>query len=240
MYSALNFQKSLPGRRISTEATEPEWQISRPHNGEDLVWVEDQEEEGEVVAEDEVEEAERAPQQRRGPVRERWIFRQDAIPAKQAAQPPAPPARVPRRRTKPPDYLGIEKGRCDDAKLQLDLSPPLAADLFNLSHDLAERMLSTSLASSHATTPITTPLTTPMETPETSPDTSALVPPMDNSWELEPMPCSLTAAERAADPTQRHRHWSFTGPGVYPNHPRFLNWFGEWDPGPRKRRSTEH
>ena len=242
MYSAPNFQKSSLRQNISTEATNQEWQISRPHNGEDLVWVEDQEEEGEVVAEDEVEEPmpERAPQQRRGPVKERWIFRQDAIPAQQAAQPPAAPARVPRRRTKPPDYLGIEKGRCDDAKLQLDLSPPLAADLFNLSHDLAERMLSTSLASSHATTPITTPLTTPMETPETSPDTSALVPPMDNSWELEPMPCSLTAAERAADPTQRHRHWSFTGPGVYPNHPRFLNWFGEWDPGPRKRRSTEH
>ena len=185
-----------------------------------------------------IPEAMRGPRPRRRPPREQWILRQDALPA---AQPPAPPVQEPRRKTKPPDFLGIEQDRSDDTTQQLDLSPSLAADLLNLPQNVTERMLSTSSVSSQSLTPLATPLLTPIETPETSPDTSAIAPPMDQSWLLDPMPCSLTAEERANDPMQRHRHWSFTGPGVYPNHPRFLNWFGEWDPGPRRRwSSAEH
>ena len=187
-----------------------------------------------------IPDAMQGPRPRRRPPREQWILRQDALPGQQAAaQPEAPLA--PRRKTKPPDFLGIEQDRSDDATQQLDLSPPLAADLLNLPQDLAERMLSSSSESSHFSTPLATPLLTPIETPETSPDTSAVTPPLDRSWLLTPMPCSLTAEERANNPTQRHRHWSFTGPGVYPNHPRFLNWYGEWDPGPQRRwSSAEH
>ena len=178
------------------------------------------------------------PRQRRRPPREQWILRQDAGPAQQAQQQDQHGG-AQRRKTRPPDFLGIEQDRSDNTT-QSDLLPPLAADLHNLPQDTTERMLSSSSASSLSPTPLATPLTTPIQTPETSPDTSAIVPPMTWSWLLAPMPCSLTAEERSRDPLQRHRHWSFTAPGVYPNHPRFLNWFGEWDPGPQRRWSSEH
>ena len=182
-----------------------------------------------------IPEAMAGPRPRRRPPREQWILRQDAGPGQQA-QPQAQHGGAPRRKTKPPDFLGIEQDRRDDTTQQLD-----TADLLNLSQDLAEGTLSSSLSSSSPTpTSIATPFTTPIETPETSPDTSAIAPPMDRTWMLAPMPCSLTSEERASDPLQRHRHWSFTAPGVYPNHPRFLNWYGEWDPGPQRRWSSEH
>ena len=261
MHSARSHQISPPHLADTTGTTESAWQASRPLDGEDLVWIEDEKEGGEAGAEDEEEEAEagggeveevggdeeevvpppeamQGARPRKRPLKERWIVRQDALPDN---QPQAQPARGSRRQTKQPNFLGIEQDRGESTTRQLDLSPTLAADLLRLPQDLAERMLSTSAASSYSPTPPVTPHITPADTPETSPDTSATVPPMDMSWSLEPMPCSLTAGERASNPTQRHRHWSFTGPGVYPNHPRFLNWYGEWDPGPRKRRwSSEH
>ena len=264
MHTARSYPMSPPQPADTMGETESAWQVSRPLDGEDLVWIEDEKEGGEAGAEDEEEEAEagggeveevggdeekvvhhmplpeamEGPRPRRRPLKERWIVRQDALPAN---QPPAQPAPGSRRKRKLPDFLGIEQDRDKGTTQQLDLSPSLAADLLNLSQDLTERMLSTSAMSSYSPTPPATPFVTPAETPETSPDTSATVPPLDMSWSLDPMPCSLTAEERANDPVQRHRHWSFTGPGVYPNHPRFLNWYGEWDPGPRKRRwSSEH
>ena len=135
------------------------------------------------------------------------------------------------RLTRPPDFFGVEKGR-----EETEVNPMLSISISSAGRE--DSNLSSTPAASCSPTPPGSLVPTPISTPATSPDTSAVAAPQNISWLLRPMPCSLTAAERAQDPTQRHRHWSFTGAGVFPNHPRFLNWFGEWDPGPRTRRSS--
>ena len=88
-----------------------------------------------------IPEAMKGQRPRRRLPQEQWLLRQDAVPEQQAAaQPQAQHLTVPRRKTKPPDFLGIEQDRSDDATQQLDL----AADLVNLPQDFTERMLSPS------------------------------------------------------------------------------------------------
>ena len=179
------------------------------------------------------------PRQRRRPPREQWILEQD-VPHQQEA--PAQPQVAHQegeqrhltgsgRLTRPPTFYGVEEGREEN-----EAEPVM--DLSTSSVEREDPHMSSPLAASSSPTPPGSVRLTPMSTPATSPDTSAIGVPQNLSWQLPPMPCSLTAAERAQEPTQRHRHWSFTAAGVYPNHPRFLNWFGEWDPGPRTRRSS--
>ena len=234
-----------PSRPASSQSEPPAvWQVSKPIEDDYLYWKDDDQQGdigGAVEEGDGVEaplpllppQAFRSPRKRRRPPREVWILQQDPPPGRQDAD--APPSKAPRRNAKPPDRLGIEQDRQGSQTQEIDLSTQLAAAMLTLPHELAERMLSSSSSSSHSPTPLASPHITPLETPNTSPDTSAVVPPMTLTWLLDPMPCSLTAKERANDPIQRHRHWSFAGPGMYPNHPRFLNWYGEWDPGPRRR-----
>ena len=180
------------------------------------------------------------PRPRRRPPREQWLLAQDLQP-QQPLQPVVPqadqrPERDDRRMTgsgrltRPPRYYGVEQGRVESEEApRLDLSMSSTAR--------EETTHSPGSGTSSSPTPPGTMETTPISTPATSPDTSVLIPPRDSSWMLPPMPCSLTKEERAGDPVNRHRHWSFTAPGCYPSHPRFLNWFGEqrdWDPGPRR------
>ena len=198
------------------------------------------EEEGVVVYEP-IPAAAQGPRPRRRPPREQWVLQQDHHPQPQQQVAPQEVLQEPEeeqrhqtgsgRLTRPPDFFGVEKGREGT-----EVSPRLSSSM--LSAEREESYQSSTPAASCSPTPPGSVVTTPISTPATSPDTSAVAAPQDISWLLRPMPCSLTAAERAQDPTQRHRHWSFTGAGVYPNHPRFLNWFGEWDPGPRTRRSS--
>ena len=179
------------------------------------------------------------PRPRRRPPMEQWIIAQHL-----QQQPPPPiepqadqePERDERhltgsgRLTKPPDFYGVEKGRTES----------MADTLLNNSMSSTTREETPPSPTSQTTcspTPPSTAEATPISTPATSPDTSMFQPPRDSSWLLPPMPCSLTKEEREGDPIHRHRHWSFTAPGCYPSHPRFLNWFGEqkdWDPGPRR------
>ena len=181
------------------------------------------------------------PRPRRRPPREQWFVTQNYQPQDPEPEPVQPQIIHQEeeerhltgsgRLTKPPNFYGVEKGR------EGDLGDPI----LNVSTSHAEREEthpSPPPASSCSPTPPGSVRTTPMSTPATSPDTSGIDVPPNISWLLPPMPCSLTAAERAQEPTQRHRHWSFTGAGVYPNHPRFLNWYGQWDPGLRTRRSS--
>ena len=181
------------------------------------------------------------PRPRRRPPREQWFVTQNYQPQEPEPEPVQPQIIHQEeeerhltgsgRLTKPPNFYGVEKGR------EGDLGDPI----LNVSTSHAEREEthpSPPPASSCSPTPPGSVRTTPMSTPATSPDTSGIDVPPNISWLLPPMYCSLTAAERAQEPTQRHRHWSFTGAGVYPNHPRFLNWYGQWDPGPRTRRSS--
>ena len=227
---------------------------------------------GGVVAEDEVERAEagggeveegggdeeeraviyerlptliQGPKPRRRPPREQWILAQDLQP-QQPLQPAAPQAdQVPERDerhktgsgrlTKPPNYYGVEKDRTENADAPL-------RDISMSSTTREETLHSPGSGTSCSPTPPGTAETTPISTPATSPDTSVIIPLRDSSWVLPPMPCSLTKEERAEDPVQRHRHWSFTAPGCYPSHPRFSTWFGEqkdWDPGPRRGSTGE-
>ena len=216
---------------------------------------------GEVVAEDEAggggDEEEGAvihehlpalihgPRPRRRPPREQWLLAQDQQPQQplqpvvpQADQEPERDERRPTgsgRLTKPPNYYGVEKGRTENAD-----TPQLDISMSSMTRE--ETLHSPGSGTSSSPTPPGTSETTPISTPATSPDTSVIIPPRDSSWVLPPMPCSLTKEERAGDPVHRHRHWSFTAPGCYPSHPRFLNWFGkqtDWDPGPRRGSTGE-
>ena len=119
MHSARSHQISPPHLADTTGKTESAWQVSRPLDGEDLVWIEDEKEGGEAGAEDEEEEAEagggeveevggdeeevvpppeamQGARPRKRPLKERWIARQDALPDN---QPQAQPARGSRRQT---------------------------------------------------------------------------------------------------------------------------------------------
>ena len=146
------------------------------------------------------------PRKRRRPPREQWIINPrlqqvDANPpVVQAEADDEPDQPRVRRQTKPPDYLGIEKDRGG----QLDLSPPLAAQLLDLPSSLTERMLTPTgptPTSSCSPTPPTTPLVTPVATPDTSPETLNVAPPR-----LLPQ-----GQDIARDVLERHRHWSIGG-----------------------------
>ena len=180
------------------------------------------------------------PRQRRRPPRERWIVEQ--VPQPPPHQPAEPQmdqqlhAEDGRHRTdsgrltRRPQYYGVEEER-EETIIDSNLSTSTAS----ISRE--EMPGSSTPALSCSSSPPGSVENTPIPTPTTSPDTSALTFPQDLTWLLTPMPCSLTAEQRASNPEQRHRHWSFTAPGVFPCHPRFLNWFGpqeEWDPGPRR------
>ena len=186
------------------------------------------------------------PRQRRRPPREQWIVAQNPQPQ----QPVAPQADQQEdeeeerhltssgRLTRPPDFYGLEKGRNSITVME---APQL--DISSLSADRECSPISPTPTASCSPTPPGSIEITPIPTPETSPDSSAVEPPRDLSWWLDPMPCSQgrTEAERTNNVLERHRHWSFQGPGIAPDHPRFSRWHGEWrGRPPRRRSSTEH
>ena len=107
-----------------------------------------------------IPEAMKGQRPRRRPPREQWLLRQDAVPEQQAAaQPQAQHLTVPRHKTKPPDFLGIEQDRSDNATQQLDL----AADLVNLPQDFTERMLSPSALVPERYSPVLRPRNSPVD-----------------------------------------------------------------------------
>ena len=197
------------------------------------------------------------PRQRRRPPREQWVLAQTPQPQQPAvAQDPQPQQQVaPQvdqreeeedqrhltgsgRLTRPPDFYGLEKGRNSITVME---APQL--DISSLSADRECSPISPTPTASCSPTPPGSIEITPIPTPETSPDSSAVEPPRDLSWWLDPMPCSQgrTEAERTNNVLERHRHWSFQGPGIAPDHPRFSRWHGEWrGRPPRRRSSTEH
>ena len=178
------------------------------------------------------------PRQRRRPPRERWLLEQD-LPPQEPAEPQVDQEQDAEdgrhrtdsgRLTRRPQYYGVEKGREESTQNS-------TLNISTASTSREEMPCSSTPAPSCSSSPPGSVEVTPIPTPTTSPDTSALAFPQNLTWLLTPMPCSMTAEERARDPEQRHRHWSFTAPGVYPSHSRFLNWFGpqhDWDPGPRR------
>ena len=217
--------------------------------------VDEEGEAGDAVVQEHLPAATHGPRTRRRPPREQWLLARDLQPqqaaAPQAVLPQPPQAAAPQavqvepmaderhltgsgRLTRPPDFFGMEKDRDD-----LDTTQAM-----NISTSSVERddphPGSPPAASSSSPTPPGTADVTPLSTPATSPDTSAVAIPQNLFWLLDPMPCSQgrTVAERANDVTERHRHWSFTGPGVVPNHPRFINWYRGWDPGRWRRTSS--
>ena len=195
------------------------------------------EEEAETVVQERLPAFIQGPRPRRRPPRERWLLAQDLQDPEQPGhvhQEPGEDERRPTgsgRLTRAPTFYGIEKGRTENDTESASLN------ISSASPPREEAPRSSTPGTSPSPTPPGTSETTPVSTPVTSPDVSAVLPPQDYTWLLPPMPCSLTKEERASDPVHRHRHWSFTAPGCYPSHPRFINWFGEqkeWDPGPRR------
>ena len=180
------------------------------------------------------------PRPRRRPPKEQWILNQD-VHQQEPVQQQATQEEVEERHltgsgrlTRPPDFFGREKGRDE-------MEPDQMLNTSTSSVDRVYTPLDSTLATSCSPTPPGTAEVTPISTPATSPDTSAVAFPQDLSWLLDPMPCSQgrTVAERANDVLERHRHWSFIGPGVAPNHPRFLKWHdGGRELRPRRRRSS--
>ena len=198
-----------------------------------------EEEEGEVDAEDEVEEAEagggeveeeeggdegekaaedavpnlpipqamKSPHKRRRPPREVWIVNQDLDRQQQAAEAdgdPDPPRG--RRRTRAPDFLGVEKER---GERRLELPPTLATQLHDLQTMRTERVFTPTgpnPTGSCSPTPPATPRVTPIATPNTSPETTTVAPP--RTWLEEE---GVLPRRVAGDVFERHRHWSIGG-----------------------------
>ena len=185
------------------------------------------------------------PRPRRRPPRERWILNRDDPPQQEEPIQPQILQQVQRvqdaeerhltgsgRLTRPPNFYGVEKGRDEIGGI-----PDMNISFSSTTREVPPATSPTP-GPSCSPTPPGSFASTPMSTPATSPDTSAIAMPQDLSWQLPPMECNLTAAERADDPIQRHRHWSIVGEGVYPDHPRFLGWYGQLHLGPRTRRSS--
>ena len=104
----------------------------------------------------------RGPHTRRRPPREAWHVNPELLHRQQAATadegPDQPRAR---RRTKPPDFLGIEKERYE---IRSDVSQTLAVQLHDLQPPLTERSLTPNgptPTGSCSPTPPATPLVTP-------------------------------------------------------------------------------
>ena len=185
------------------------------------------------------------PRPRRRPPRERWILNRDDPPQQEEPIQPQILQQVQRvqdaeerhltgsgRLTRPPNFYGVEKGRDEIGGI-----PDMNISFSSTTREVPPATSPTP-GPSCSPTPPGSFAPTPVSTPATSPDTSAIAMPQDLSWQLPPMECNLTAAERADDPIQRHRHWSIVGEGVYPDHPRFLGWYGQLHLGPRTRRSS--
>ena len=166
------------------------------------------------------------PEQRqhRRPPREVWIVNPKLQPTEPAAAGPRDaedeaneqpgPSRA-RRRTKPPDFFGVEKERDDLEAMQLDLSPTLATQLLDLPPTLMERLLSpvapTPAEGSNSPTPPASTAQTPLATPDTSPDTSTIGPPADlhpSMWLSED---NVLPKQGQGDVLEANRHWSIGG-----------------------------
>lgn len=147
----------------------------------------------------------RGPHTRRRPPREAWHVNPELLHRQQAATadegPDQPRAR---RRTKPPDFLGIEKERYE---IRSDVSQTLAVQLHDLQPPLTERSLTPNgptPTGSCSPTPPATPSVTPMATPDTSPETLTVAPPRTLLGED-------TQRRDREDVLERHRHWSIGG-----------------------------
>ena len=173
---------------------------------------------GEVEEEecgDEREEAEEAvpnlqmksPHKRRHPPREEWIVNPDLYRRQQAAETdgdPDPPRG--RRRTRAPDFLGVEKER---GERRLELPPTLATQLHDLQTMRTDRVFTPTgpnPTGSCSPTPPATPRVTPIATPDTSPETTTVAPP--RTWLEEE---GVLPRKVAGDVFERHRHWSIGG-----------------------------
>ena len=74
---------------------------------------------------------------------------------------------------------------------------------------------------------------TPQSSPNPSPDSSMVAKAGEPPWlPIEDVHGGRTARERAEDILERHRHWSITGEGEVPAHPRFDDWKPRKPPDP--------